>query len=110
MKYPVNVGLYSNTRDLFSTLSKYKDGLYYTELEIISAIKNNGLLRIYNNTNDLELVEQVFTQEGVNYEIRREHHILVRTYIKELREQLYRQQDEKLAILLKKPDIQIVRG
>jgi hypothetical protein len=107
MDYSVNAGLYSNTRDLLTNLKKYKTGLYYTELEIISAIKSNGTLIIYNGTEDLELVEQVFTQEGVDYEIHNEKNIKVRTYITALRAQLYAQQDEKLQILLQKPDIQI---
>jgi len=107
MNFKVNAGLYSNPRDLLNTLPKYNEGLYYTELEIIKAIKNNGKLVIYNFIGDLELVEQVFTQEGIDYELYMENHLLVRTYIKELRQQLYEQQDEKLKILQQKPDIQI---
>jgi hypothetical protein len=107
MNFKVNAGLYSNPRDLINTLPKYNEGLYYTELEIIKAIKTNGKLLIYNFIGDLELVEQVFTQEGIDYELYKENHILVRTYIKELRQQLYEQQDEKLKILQQKPDIQI---
>lgn len=106
MGYKVNAGLYCNTRDLLMTLPKYKDGLYYTELEIVSAIKSNGMLVIYNGTDELELVEQVFRQEGVDYELHNEKNIKVRTYITALRTQLYAQQDEKLEILLQKPDIQ----
>ena len=106
MGYRVNAGLYTNTRDLLTTLPKYKDGLYYTELEIVSAIKSNGMLLIYNGTDDLELVEQVFRQEGVDYEVHNEKNIKVRTYITALRTQLYEQQNEKLEILLQKPDIQ----
>lgn len=107
MGYKVNAGLYSNTRDLLTTLPKYREGLYYTELEIITAIKSNGNLVIYNGTDDLEIVEQVFKQEGVDYELFKEKHIRVRTYITALRAQLYEQQNEKLQILLQKPDIQI---
>lgn len=106
MGYRVNAGLYANTRDLLTTLPKYRDGLYYTELEIISAIKSNGILIIYNGTDEMDLVEQVFQQEGVDYEIHNEKNIKVRTYITALRAQLYAQQNEKLEILLQKPDIQ----
>ena len=106
MGYRVNAGLYTHTRDLLTTLPKHKDGLYYTELEIVSAIKSNGILLIYNGTDDLELVEQVFRQEGVDYELHNEKNIKVRTYITALRTQLYEQQNEKLEILLQKPDIQ----
>jgi hypothetical protein len=107
MDYPVNAGLYSNPRDLISTLPKYRNGLFYTELQIIAAIKNNGLLLIHNNLDEMELVQQVFSQEGVEYALHEDKHIIVRTYIKALRLQLYAQQDEKLEILHKRPDIQI---
>lgn len=107
MGYKVNAGLYCNTRDLLTTISKYKDGLYYTELEIISAIKSNGDLIIYNGTEELDLVEQVFKQEGVDYELHKKKHIKVKTYITALRAQLYAQQNEKLEILLKAPDIRV---
>lgn len=104
----VNFGLYNNEHELYRTLPQYKNGVFYTEEDIINAYTfDYGMLCVHNTSDEGELVKQVFDNEFEDFISNEDStRFYIKTYKTDLKKQLYEQQDQKLGIL-QGPNIQI---
>lgn len=96
MDYPADTGTACCEFCLLEKIEKFKDGIFFTEEGLLTAIKQGGKLVIYDYLKDKDLVDIMCKNHNIEYVRMSDNLIYVKGYIGELKALLDVMCDEKI--------------